>query len=136
MADIQHFIVLMLENRSFDHVFGFRQGVNGLTGTETNLLVPTQPAGVTNPVFKVTNAEPYNILVGEGPSHSFDATNVQIYGSKDGPASGLPANNNGFVKSYRDSLYKDHVTNPTFDEINVVMEAFAPGTLPALQALA
>ena len=32
--DIQHFVVLMMENRSFDHIFGFRPGVNGLKGTE------------------------------------------------------------------------------------------------------
>lgn len=40
------------------------------------------------------------------------------------------------MKSYRESLNEDHVSNPTSDVIRVVMEAFAPGTLPALESLA
>jgi phospholipase C len=36
-AQIDHFVVLMLENRSFDHIFGYRDGVDGLKGTETGL---------------------------------------------------------------------------------------------------
>lgn len=72
-ATIEHFVVLMLENRSFDHVFGYRKGVDGLKGTETNLLDPSQPEGQTNPAIKVSNAEPYSITSGQGPSHSFNA---------------------------------------------------------------
>lgn len=38
--NIQHLVVLMLENRSFDHMFGFLKSnnypINGLDGTETN----------------------------------------------------------------------------------------------------
>ena len=40
---IQHVVVLMLENRSFDHIFGYRPGVNGLKGDEFNLLKPSAP---------------------------------------------------------------------------------------------
>ena len=41
-AQIKHLVVLMMENRSFDHLLGFLPGVNGLTGAETN---PTSPGG-------------------------------------------------------------------------------------------
>jgi phospholipase C len=38
--DIKHLVVLMLENRSFDHMLGFLQSnsysIDGLTGNETN----------------------------------------------------------------------------------------------------
>jgi phospholipase C len=40
LGKIKHVIVLMLENRSFDHFFGFSKPdlfVNGLTGKEYNL---------------------------------------------------------------------------------------------------
>jgi phospholipase C len=37
---IKHVVVLMEENRPFDHIFGWRKDVNGLTGTEYNLLDP------------------------------------------------------------------------------------------------
>jgi len=39
MRTIDHVIVLMLENRSFDHIFGFRSGINALAGNESNLLL-------------------------------------------------------------------------------------------------
>ena len=42
-APIDHVVVLMLENRSFDHILGYRPGVNGLKGDEFNLLKPTAP---------------------------------------------------------------------------------------------
>jgi phospholipase C len=37
-SPIEHIVVLMQENRSFDHVFGYRHGVNGLKGNEFNLV--------------------------------------------------------------------------------------------------
>jgi phospholipase C len=132
-AQIEHFVILMLENRSFDHIFGYRKGVDGLKGTELNLLDPSKPEGPTNPAVKVSNAEPYSISFGQGPAHSFNAVTTQIYGTKTASAVGK---NNGFVMSYRESLNQDHVSNPTGDQIRVVMEAFAPGTLPAFDALA
>ncbi len=33
---IEHVVVLMMENRSFDHIFGYRQGIDGLTGKLEN----------------------------------------------------------------------------------------------------
>jgi len=63
---IQHVVVLMLENRSFDHIFGYRAGVEGLKGTEFNLLDPTKPQSDTNPSFAVNNGAPYAVLAGNG----------------------------------------------------------------------
>ena len=41
MADIKHLVVLMLENRSFDHMLGWLQSptyqIDGLDGTQFNL---------------------------------------------------------------------------------------------------
>lgn len=58
---IKHVIVLMLENRSFDHYFGFfkpatGQKVENLLGANaglSNLLDPSKPASANNPSFKV-----------------------------------------------------------------------------------
>jgi hypothetical protein len=124
MADarIGHFVVLMLENRSFDHIFGYRKGVNGLKGTEFNLLDPSKPQGPINPQLKVSNAEPFAILAGEGPSHSFNAVTTQIYGAPQIPDVETQTNI-GFVKSYRESLNQDHVSNPTSDQINASLLA-------------
>ncbi len=41
-AKIEHIVVLMQENRAFDHIFGWFEGsVDGLTGEEFNLLDPS-----------------------------------------------------------------------------------------------
>jgi phospholipase C len=51
LAPIEHIVVVMMENRSFDHVFGAlslveRRAVDGLTGRETNPGVDGEPVGV------------------------------------------------------------------------------------------
>jgi phospholipase C len=86
-ANIQHFVVLMLEHRSFDHIFGYRLGVTGLKGNETNLLDPSNPESDKNPAFVVSNAAPYAIQVGQGPGHSVEQVNVQLFNSSTGSGS-------------------------------------------------
>ncbi len=54
---IKRFVVLMLENRSFDHLIGYLKAVNpkvmGLTGSEFNQKDPNLP---TDPQIKVGRA--------------------------------------------------------------------------------
>jgi phospholipase C len=134
---IQHVVVLMLENRSFDHIFGYRPGVNGLSGSEFNLLEPTKPISDHNPAYYVSNGAPFAVPVGHGPGHSFADANVQQFNHRNGPARGFPAKNSGFVRSYQtELLFADRVRHATGAEIRVVMEAFAPGRLPSIDALA
>ena len=40
---IKHVVVLMQENRPFDHLFGWMKGVDGLSGDEFNLVDPNDP---------------------------------------------------------------------------------------------
>src|SRR4029077_14642065 len=127
----------MLENRSFDHIFGYRHGVNGLKGDEFNLLKPSAPVSEANAPFRVSNGAPYAVPVGEGPGHAFQDANKQLCGDKAGPSSSLPAKNNGFVSSYQTELViGDKVKNATPADIRVVMEAFPPVMLPSINALA
>jgi hypothetical protein len=57
---VQHIIVVMLENRSFDHVLGFLKADNpdieGLTGTESNAFNVSDPA---SPRVTVSHDAPY-----------------------------------------------------------------------------
>src|SRR5262249_4912154 len=110
--DIEHFVVLMMENRSFDHIFGYRPGVNGLKGNESNLLNPTSPESDTNPAFVVSNAAPYAVTTGNGPGHSVDQTNIQLFNTRT-PAQGQKRTNSGFVMAYSDEMVVDKVTHPT-----------------------
>ena len=72
LANVDHIIVLCMENRSFDHYLGSLQlegvtDVNGLDGTESN---PDQN-GVDVGVFEMDNFEP------EDPPHSWEAAHAQ-----------------------------------------------------------
>jgi phospholipase C len=134
---IEHVVVLMMENRSFDHIFGYRKGIEGLTGKEFNLLDPAQPESDKNPSFYVNNGAPWAVLAGQGPGHSLNAANVQLCNNKNGPGAGSPPANNGFVANYQTELiYGDHVKNATPEIIQVVMQSFPPARLPSINALA
>ncbi len=134
---IEHVIVLMMENRSFDHLLGYRQGVEGLSGKEFNLLDPAKPESDTNPAFFVDNGAPFAVLAGQGPGHSLNAANVQLCGSKAGPSPANPPANKGFVSNYQTELvFGDHVKNPSDAVLKVAMQSFPPARLPSINALA
>jgi len=132
---IDHVVVLMFENRTFDHLFGFRKGVNGLKGTESNLLDPSKPASSTNPSFQVEANAPFSTLPSKGPGHTLPDTNVQLYGREAGPAPGHHATSDGFVHSFARWLGIDRL-EPTPELLQLVMTSFSPKQLPAINALA
>ena len=89
LAGIEHIVVLMMENRSFDHFLGAlsldaayakKAAVDGLKGTETN----PAPDGSSVGVFKMANFTP------EDPPHGWDAAHAQFNEGK----------NDGFVKEH------------------------------------
>src|SRR5882762_1310611 len=101
---IKHIVVLMLENRSFDHVFGFLQpapgqqvdNLQGPNATLSSLLDPSQPESATNPKITVGQPAPFAVHDKDGPAHSFNAVCIQLCNSQDGPTAANPAKNNGF----------------------------------------
>ena len=77
-AIVQHVVVLMLENRSFDHMVGYMKSqipsLNGLDGTEWN------PEDPSNPVVKVTVSSNAGYKdLGVDPSHFTPDVLDQIY---------------------------------------------------------
>jgi phospholipase C len=140
---IKHVVVLMLENRSFDHLFGFftpatGQTIENLRGGNaalSNLLDPSKPASGSNPAVPVAHPAPFAVHDKEGPSHSFNAVCVQLCNDKDGPTAARPVKNNGFVRSYKDDLLR---RTHTVDQgiVAEVMASFDPIQLPAINELA
>jgi phospholipase C len=126
--DIEHFFVLMLENRSFDHMLGFMPGVNGLEGTEANWRdgLPRAP-GAPNPVT-VSGDAPYRLRF--DPGHEFDDVRVQLMGRAP----------NGTLRDYA----HDPVTmagfvqalGPAPADEKLAMRCFDWGRLPVLHQLA
>jgi len=130
-----HIIVLMLENRSFDHVFGYLGIGDGIpAGGVTNALKP----GVAGSQSFTTQKGGDFVAVGQGPSHSLKQTNVQLFG-KTKPTAGDVAQGPtlaGFVASFNTALAYDLKRAPTTTELQQVMNAFDPVQLPVLSTLA
>lgn len=140
---INHVIVLMLENRAFDHVFGFFkpnagqtiENLRGIHSTDANRLDPSRPESANNPAFRVTKPAPFAVHDKEGPSHSFNAVCVQLCNDKSGPSATTPVKNNGFVRNYKDHLLQG---THTVDKqvLKEVMTSFSPAQLPTINTLA
>ena len=94
LAAIEHMVVLMLENRSFDHLLGLLysaqgnvspggQPFEGLTGKETN----PGPTGAEVGVFPIEpGAANTYFMPGADPGEGYQATNSQLFGSDTAPA--------------------------------------------------
>jgi phospholipase C len=130
--EIEHVIVLMMENRSFDHMLGWLQqpgyDIDGLTGGEWNPIDPSEPPGPSNKIVVTRNAQ--NVTPHD-PGHGFHDVNVQLFSNPGGPPSpdGIDTNR-GFVFSY---AQQDDVTRSTAPTI---MDCFDPANLPVLTTLA
>jgi phospholipase C len=140
---IKHLVILMLENRAFDHIFGFFQAqpgqtienLQGVNSTSSNLLDPSQPQSANNPEFVVSQPAPFAVHDKEGPPHSFNAVCVQLCNSTSGPSATNPVKNNGFVRAYKDDLLRrTHQLDRS--DVAEVMESFSPSQLPAINQLA
>lgn len=132
LGQINHFVVLMLENRSFDHMFGFRPGVDGLQGNETHKMTGYRPV-------KVSADAPWELPTRRalGPLHNVVDVNLQLFGDMNGPSQPAQVPTlDGFLKSYYGGFTHDVGRPPTQDELAWLLESFAPGALPAITALA
>lgn len=120
---IEHLVVLMMENRSFDHMLGFLKSPNwqidGLDGAESN-------PDSKGTLVRVTPDARYAGDFFPDPGHDFVSVNEQIFSNSTG--TGTP-NMQGFVKAYEGktgNVSKSHN----------IMKCFGAGRLPALSTLA
>jgi len=148
LASVQHVVVLMLENRSFDHMLGFLypgnvtpsgQPFDGLTGTESNPGSNGQPVTV----FRIEPTTPSAYYMpGADPGEGYMATNSELYGSTNGPASsGQAATYQGFVTDFAYTLNWQSKEPSQWPIVSGTVEGdimgcFTPETLPVLSALA
>jgi len=134
LGSINHFVVLMLENRSFDHVLGALKAQNpAIDGALDNAFSNhTDPADLTSPVVSVgpssTFAMPFD------PGHEFEDVQIQLYGraaSADRSAAPRtqPAPLTGFVYSAENAATVQ-------SDAGLVMQCFHPDKLPVLTTLA
>jgi phospholipase C len=147
LSSINHIVVLMLENRSFDHMLGMLyqgqgnvsptgQPFDGLTGEEAN---PDQN-GDPVPVYAIqsTNKNAYT-MPGADPGEGYVATNSQLFGSSTAPTPPV-ATNQGFITDYNYTLGWEKTT-PGWTIVSGtvatdIMGVFPPAMLPILSGLA
>jgi phospholipase C len=147
LGAIEHIVVLMLENRSFDHMLGYLyhgsgnitpagQSFEGLTGTEANPGADGKPV----PVFPVTPATPNAYFMpGADPGEGYMAANSQLFGSDAEPAPPAEPGMQGFITDYAYTLNwetreKWPIVSGT--QPQDIMGCYTPEALPVLSALA
>jgi phospholipase C len=122
---IKHVIVLMEENRSFDHFFGWYPGVDGLTGKEYNMVNASDPNSPKVFVDKLAK-----FIAPCDPDHSTPATTAKIFGVPAAQQNDTSdPNMSGFVEweLLRGNILTDYCA---------VMSTFTPQDLPVMSALA
>jgi phospholipase C len=136
-TQIKHVFVLMLENRSFDHLLGFskisgtdaesglKTTVNGLSGTETN--------SYNGNVATVSHPADYAMVV--DPGHEFTDVLCQLSGpaAKYTPGGNYPPiENSGFLASYAGVCSKANQQR----DVSEILKCYSVDQLPVLSALA
>jgi phospholipase C len=132
LANLEHIVVLMMENRSFDHMLGglslvFENGakkypkINGLTGNESN-------PDTSGKLIKVQPNAKFQSQLDPDPDHHFPGVDLQIFGGTR-PGPDRVADMQGFVKDYFTQ------TNDVNRSHNI-MSYFMPDKLPVLSTLA
>ena len=130
MTDIQHVVVLMLENRSFDCMLGRLYpndpDFKGLTLNEGNTY-----SGTTFGVWNNTGMDPATACIPKpDPGEAFTDMNVQLFG--DAGRSAHPPPMSGFAENYaKQKPSKDGTPKP-----GDVMHYFTPEQVPVISKLA
>ncbi|XP_015873785.3 non-specific phospholipase C1 [Ziziphus jujuba] len=119
---IKTIVVLVMENRSFDHVLGWlkstRPEIDGLNGKESNRI------SVSNQNSPEVFVSDDALFVDSDPGHSFQAIREQIFGSNESTEN--PAPMNGFAQQAESMVEGMSKT---------VMSGFKPRVLPVYTEL-
>jgi phospholipase C len=144
---VDHVVVLMLENRSFDHMLGLLysdagnvspsgQPFDGLVGDESNPGTNGSPVAIR----QIVGSGPVDYFTpGADPGEGFAATNLQLYTSDAPPEDATPTMN-GFVTDFASTLSWE-TKEGTWDIVagttsSDIMGIFTPSALPVLSGLA
>ena len=123
--NLKHIVVLMMENRSFDHLLGFAATPNwqidGLTGAERNRDSTGEFAIVSNDAAFSGDFTP-------DPGHALFDTLTQLYSDASTPVNQDPTMN-GFVLSYEGKTHNS-------PNAHRIMKCFKPEKVPVLTQLA
>ena len=134
LANIEHIVVLMLENRSFDSMLGKlyakSDDFDGLAGNEQNL----DANGTVVPVWNSPGTDEATMSIPDpDPGEEWTDINMQLFGTPNLPSPTPAASMSGFVNNYLEQKAADPKGN--YDPKSV-MHYFAPDQVPVLSQLA
>src|SRR5580704_2185165 len=122
---LKHIVVLMMENRSFDHMLGFARSadwqIDGLGGTESN-------RDSTGEIARVSKDARYAGDFTPDPGHALFDSLTQLYGDASTLETQAPTMN-GFVLSYEGKTHSS-------PDAHKIMRCFSPNKIPVLTQLA
>jgi phospholipase C len=144
LGRIEHVVVLMLENRSFDNLLGWLY--DPANAAPFNQVPPTNFAGVYGQDLSNPTTDGQIIRVGKStdvtgpfpdPGEPFQDVYAQIYGQKNTVAANAvtsepprPCNMQGFVYNY------ELKNQGNLENAPIIMNCFTPSTVPVLSSLA
>ena len=141
---IEHIVVLMFENRSFDNVFGGLYpertqagSFRGLTGTETIPLDPANPSAGSVQVFQGPSDTATWTMPYPDPGESYEDMVEQLFGAGTNLLpTGIPAMN-GFASNYLKQPAARDMSGATVPPAAVsVMQYYSAATMPVSWYLA
>lgn len=147
MTRVNHIVVVMLENRSFDHMLGYLYAdthnvsprghtFEGLTGKESN---PDGKGGTVS-VYPIRRDHPNTYTMpGADPGEGFLNTNLQLFNTQT-PTPGSVPTNQGFLTNFAATLARE-APQPSWHVIpgtkpHDIMGMYTPELLPVLSGLA
>lgn len=145
MRQIEHIVVVMMENRSFDNLLGWlydnqnnRPALNipaqtpptfeGLAGKSWFNVLNGNPVPVTHPPTAWQPANNPNVVPTPDPNEEFDNVTTQIFGTKNPGPSDAP-NMSGFLQDYS-------TANGVGNTAGQIMQTFGPQDANVINDLA
>jgi phospholipase C len=121
LESLKHIVVVMMENRSFDHMLGFLRdevpAIDGLTGGETN-------PDTTGTLVPVNRNARYHGELEPDPGHHWEDIEEQVFGNPPGGPT-----MQGFITAY-------FRKQASIEQSRKIMNCFPPSKLPVLATLA
>jgi phospholipase C len=125
LENLKHVVVLMMENRSFDHMLGFAEGPAWPTD---GLAEPRSNRDSTGEIARVSNDARWSGDFTPDPGHALFDSLTQLYGDAKTPETQDPTMT-GFVLSYEGKTHSS-------PDAHRIMKCFAPDKVPVLTELA
>ncbi|MCR1771051.1 Non-hemolytic phospholipase C [Burkholderia glumae] len=149
MGDIEHIVVLMLENRSFDGMLGWlyehdAPAVNippataddtfrGLQGVDLSTFTNRADYGLSSPPSRGAAGFTVPSIT---PGEEFKNVNMQFFGTET-PTAGAKATMTGVLQDFVNTMQHHHYGQSDIEaNAGMVMQSYTPGQLPVMNQLA